>query len=204
MRSMNQGDDWVAISDDITNGGKPGNVAFGTITTISESPFEFGLLYTGSDDGKISVTKNGGGSWTDISTTLPKDLWVSRVVASEHKKSRVYATLNGYRWDDFKVYVYVSDDYGNTWKDISGDIPMSPVNVIVEDPVKEDIVYVGTDNGAYVSMNGGEAYHAFAKALPAVAIHDMKIQKREITRQISQQFRIQIVPKKRNSLKWLL
>lgn len=179
MRSMNQGDDWTAISPDLTNGGKSGNVAYGTIATISESPFEFGLIYVGSDDGKISITKNGGGNWQTISNNLPQDLWVSRVVASEHKKERVYATLNGYRWDDFKVYVYVSDNYGQTWRDISADIPMSPVNVIVEDPKKENIIYVGTDNGAYVSMNGGGAYHAFAKALPAVAIHDIKIQKRE-------------------------
>ncbi len=179
MRSMDKGDSWIAISKDLTAGGKPGNVAYGTLTTISESPFEFGLIYTGSDDGKINITQNAGGSWTDISATLPKDLWVSRVVASEHKKGRVYATLNGYRWDDFKVYVYVSENYGQTWKDISGNIPMSPVNVIVEDPKKENIIYVGTDNGAYVSMNGGGEYHAFAKALPAVAIHDIKIQKRD-------------------------
>lgn len=179
MRSMNQGDDWEAISPDLTYGAKPGNVAYGTLATISESPFQFGLIYTGSDDGKIQVTKNGGGDWTDITSGLPKDLWVSRVVASEHKKERVYATLNGYRWDDFNTYVYVSDNYGQTWKNISGNIPMSPVNVIVEDPKKDTIIYVGTDNGAYVSMNGGTSYEAFAQGLPAVAVHDMKIQKRE-------------------------
>lgn len=179
MRSMNQGDDWVAISPDLTKGPKEGNVAYGTLTTISESPFEFGLIYTGSDDGKIQITKNGGGNWTDISAGLPTDLWVSRVVASEHKKERVYATLNGYRWDDFANYVYVSDNYGQTWKDISGDIPMSPVNVIVEDPKKAAILYVGTDNGAYVTLDGGASYHAFSENLPAVAVHDMKIQKRE-------------------------
>ncbi|WP_405250983.1 WD40/YVTN/BNR-like repeat-containing protein [Dokdonia sp. Asnod3-C12] len=186
MRSMDQGDSWTAISPDLTHGGKPGNVAYGTLTSVSESPFQFGLIYTGSDDGKISVTKNGGSDWQVISNTLPKDLWVSRVVASEHKKERVYATLNGYRWDDFATYIYVSDNYGQTWKNISAGIPMSPVNVIIEDPVKENIIYVGTDNGAYVSINGGESYNAFAKAvsdkttapLPAVAVHDMKIQKK--------------------------
>ncbi|WP_035335574.1 glycosyl hydrolase [Dokdonia sp. PRO95] len=186
MRSMDQGDSWTAISPDLTHGGKPGNVAYGTLTSVSESPFQFGLIYTGSDDGKIAVTKNGGSDWQVISNTLPKDLWVSRVVASEHKKERVYATLNGYRWDDFATYIYVSDNYGQTWKNISAGIPMSPVNVIIEDPVKENIIYVGTDNGAYVSMNGGESYNAFAKAvsdkttapLPAVAVHDMKIQKK--------------------------
>ena len=179
MRSMNQGDDWVAISPDLTKGPKEGNVAYGTLATISESPFEFGLIYTGSDDGRIQVTKNGGGDWTDISNSLPQNLWVSRVVASAHKKERVYATLNGYRWDDFNTYVYVSDDYGQTWKNISSNLPMSPVNVIVEDPKKDNIVYVGTDNGAYVSVDGGKSYHAFAKGLPAVAVHDIKIQKRE-------------------------
>jgi hypothetical protein len=93
-RSMNQGDTWTVISPDLTQGGKQGNVAFGTLTTISESPFEFGMLYTGSDDGLVQFTNNGGASWNVISTTLPQNLWVSRVVASAHKKERVYVTLN--------------------------------------------------------------------------------------------------------------
>ena len=179
MRSMNQGDDWQAISPDLTKGSRDGNVVYGTLTAISESPFEFGVIYTGSDDGKVQFTKNGGSDWMDLSVGLPQDLWVSRIVASKHKKERVYVALNGYRQDDFKVYIYKSDDYGKTWESISGDIPVSPVNVIVEDPKKENIIYVGTDNGAYVSMDGGENYHAFVKGLPAVAIHDIKIQKRE-------------------------
>ncbi len=95
-RSMNQGDTWMAISPDLTQGGKQGNVAFGTLTTISESPFEFGVLYTGSDDGLVQFSNNGGANWKVISTTLPQNLWVSRVVASAHKKERVYVTLNGY------------------------------------------------------------------------------------------------------------
>jgi hypothetical protein len=176
MRSMNKGDDFEAISDDLTNGGKKGNVAYGTLTSISESPFQFGLIYTGSDDGVVSVTKNAGGSWESISNTLPKDLWVSRVIASQHKKERVYVTLNGYRWDDFKVYVYVSDNYGQTWKDISSNIPSSPVNVIREDPSKENLLFLGTDNGAYVSFNMGASWEAFSNGIPNVAIHDMVIQ----------------------------
>ena len=176
MRSMNKGDDFEAISDDLTNGGKKGNVAYGTLTTIGESPFQFGLIYTGSDDGVVSVTKNAGGSWTKISNTFPKDLWVSRVIASQHKKERVFVTLNGYRWDDFKVYVYTSDDYGKTWKDISGNIPTSPVNVIKEDPSNENILYLGTDNGAYASFDMGDSWEAFSNGLPNVAVHDMVIQ----------------------------
>ena len=160
--------------------------------TISESPFQFGLLYTGSDDGLVYVSKNAGGSWTNISNNLPIEkiyttsdkemtvkgieLWVSRVIASQHKEERVYVTLNGYRWDDFKVYAYMSDDYGQTWKDISGNIPSSPVNVIKEDPKNENILYLGTDNGAYVSFDKGTSWNVFSEGLPNVAIHDIVVQ----------------------------
>ncbi|WP_422082641.1 WD40/YVTN/BNR-like repeat-containing protein [Ulvibacterium sp.] len=175
-RSMNQGDDWESISADLTQGGRKGNVAYGTLTTISESPFTFGLLYTGSDDGLVHVSKNGGGSWQNISSSFPKDLWISRVAASQHKKERVYVSLNGYRWDDFTPYVFVSDDYGKTWKDISKGIPASPVNVLLEDPENENLLFVGTDNGLYVSFDRGKSWEAFQNGMPNVAVHDLVIQ----------------------------
>ncbi len=174
-RSLNQGNDWDAISNDLTLGGKKGNVAFGTLTTISESQFKFGLIYTGSDDGLLQVSQNGGGSWDKISGSLPKDLWVSRVVASKHKKERVYATLNGYRWDNFTPYVYMSNDYGKTWLNISSNLPTSPVNVVLEDPVNENLLFVGTDNGTYVSFNQGLSWEVFSNGLPNVAVHDLVI-----------------------------
>ncbi len=176
-RSLNKGDDWTTISDDLTQGGKKGNVAYGTLTSISESPFQFGLLYVGSDDGLIHVTKNGGGDWQNISSGLPKDLWVSRVIASAHKKERVYITLNGYRWDDFSSYVYMSDNYGQTWKSIGNFIPASPVNVIKEDPENENVLYIGTDNGAYASLDLGTTWQPFHNGLPNVAVHDIVVQK---------------------------
>jgi photosystem II stability/assembly factor-like uncharacterized protein len=176
MRSMNQGDDWEAISPDLTKGGKKGNVAYGTITSISESPFQFGYIYVGSDDGLVHVTKNAGGSWTKISDSFPKDLWVSKVQASSHDKQRVYVTLNGYRWDDFKAYVYVSEDSGASWKSLGDGIPAAPVNVITEDPVNPNVLYLGTDNGAYVSFNQGNTWEAFVADLPHVAVHDIKVQ----------------------------
>ena len=175
-RSLDKGDTWETVSVDLTTGGKKGNVAYGTLTTISESPFQFGLLYTGSDDGYVHVSKNGGGSWERISNSFPKDLWVSRVIASQHKKERVYVTLNGYRSDDFTVYVYMSDDYGKTWENISNNIPTSPVNVIREDSENPNLLYVGTDNGAYASFNQGKDWSSFQKGLPSVAIHDLVIQ----------------------------
>ncbi len=175
-RSLNQGDDWETISPDLTQGGKKGNVAYGTLTTLSESPFKFGLIYTGSDDGLVQITQNAGGSWENISDSFPKDLWVSRVIASKHKKERVYVTLNGYRWDDFTPYIYVSDDYGNTWKNIGTTIPDSPVNVILEDPENENLLFLGTDNGLYVSFDRGMSWEVFQNGMPNVAVHDLVIQ----------------------------
>ncbi|MFT7349152.1 MAG: hypothetical protein ACI8VZ_001459, partial [Candidatus Paceibacteria bacterium] len=178
-RSMNQGTDWETISGDLTNGGKKGNVAYGTIATISESPFKFGLIYTGSDDGIIQVTQNGGNSWESLNpmgTDKPAELWVSRIVASQHKKERVFATLNGYRWDNFTPYMYMSNDYGKTWKNIAGNIPASPVNAIIEDPENENLLFVATDNGVYVSFDQGTSWEAFSEGLPKVAVHDLRIQ----------------------------
>lgn len=174
-RSMNQGKTWERISEDLTSGAKEGNVAFGTLTTISESKFQFGLLYTGSDDGKIHVSKDGGVSWQLISDNLPQNLWVSRVVASQHKKERVYATLNGYRNDNFNSYVFVSEDFGNTWTSISNGLTQS-VNVIVEDSANENILYVGTDNGLFISLDKGVTWQDFSSEMPKVAVHDAIVQ----------------------------
>ncbi|MEP2057221.1 MAG: glycosyl hydrolase [Maribacter litoralis] len=176
-RSLNKGDTWETISGDLTQGGKSGNVAYGTLTTISESPFKFGLMYTGSDDGLIQRTDNGGGNWVALSKNLPQNLWVSRVIASQHNKNRVYATLNGYRSDDFTPYVYVSEDKGITWKSISNNIPTSSVNVITEDPENENLLFVGTDNGLYVTLDRGATWQSFQNGMPYVAVHDLVIQK---------------------------
>ena len=178
LRSMDQGNTFEVISDDLTTGGKKGNVPYGTLATISESPLQFGLIYTGSDDGLIHLTKDGGNTWNNITGNLPKNLWVSRVIASKYKKGRVYATLNGMRSDDFGVYIYASENYGKTWKSISSNIPTSAVNVIKEDSVNPSILYAGTDNGLYVSFNNGTAWHAFSNGLPNVAVHDLVIQER--------------------------
>lgn len=184
-RSLDKGETWQTISGDLTAGKHPGDVAFGTLTTIDESPKQFGLIYTGSDDGKIQVTQNGGSTWTEIGNNIytqlgiPQNLWVSRVVASSYKISRVYITLNGYRNDHFNAYVFVSDDYGANWKNISSNLPSEPVNVIREDPANENLLYLGTDYGVYISLNAGASWMRWNNSLPNVAIHDMVIQKRE-------------------------
>ena len=179
FRSMNKGDDFERISGDLSNGKKAGDVPFGTMTSISESPLKFGLIYTGTDDGVVSLTKDGGNTWTKLSG-LPQGLYISRVLASSHLQSRVYVTMNGYRDDHYAAYVYCSDDYGKTWKKLGNDLPMEPVNVIREDPKSSSILYLGTDGGAYASTNGGASFMQFTNNLPiAIPVHDMVIQERE-------------------------
>lgn len=178
-RSFNQGNDWEAISPDLTKGGLKGDVPFGTLTTIHESPKKFGLIYTGSDDGLVYVTKDGGNNWSNISANLPSGYWVTKVQASSAEVGRVYVSLNGYRNDNFESLVFVSDNYGETWKRIGVDLPAEPVNVVREDPQNPDLIYVGTDHGLYVSLDRGQNFMMMNHELPAVAIHDLVVHPRE-------------------------
>ncbi|KAA9040498.1 glycosyl hydrolase [Ginsengibacter hankyongi] len=176
-RSMNKGDKIAPLSKDLSKGTKTGDVPYGTIVTINESPLKFGLIYIGTDDGNIQVTKDGGYTWTLVSSKLPKNLYVSRVVASAFKEGRVYATLNGYRDDNFTPWLYVSEDYGQTWSRLGNNLPSGPLNVIREDPKFENILYVGSDNGLYASFDKGKTFMAFGNDLPPVPVHDIAVQK---------------------------
>lgn len=178
-RSMDQGDTWETLSGDLTNGGLPGDVSFGTITSISESTLRFGLIYLGTDDGRLHKSNDGGNTWTALDKKLPKDLWVTRLIASEHDKDVVYVSMNGYRQDDFTPYIFKSTNAGKTWVNIGQELPLEPVNVIKEDPTDKDILYVGTDNGLYLSLDQGQSFMSMKGELPPVAIHDLVIQERE-------------------------
>ena len=178
-KSTDQGDNWENISEDLTNGGKKGNVPYGTITTISESPIKEGVIYVGSDDGLIHVTKNGGKTWRNISGNLPKELWVSNVFASNHDEKIVYLSLDGYRWDNFSPYLFKSKNYGKTWESISSNLPDSPINVVIEDNVNEDILYIGNDHGVYISLDQGKTWEPFSNGLTSAAVHDLVIQEDE-------------------------
>ena len=178
-KSTDQGDNWENISEDLTNGGKKGNVPYGTITTISESPIKEGVIYVGSDDGLIHVTKNGGKTWRNISGNLPKELWVSNVFASNHDEKIVYLSLDGYRWDNFSPYLFKSKNYGKTWESISSNLPDSPINVVIEDNVNKDILYIGNDHGVYISLDQGKTWEPFSNGLTSAAVHDLVIQEDE-------------------------
>lgn len=179
LRSLNRGDQFQAISEDLTKGGQKGNVPFGTLTTIHESPRTFGLLYAGSDDGLAWVSQDGGHQWRNINEGLPADLWVTRIQASAHVASRVYISLNGYRQDHFEAYIYRSDDYGANWVRLGADLPTEPVNVIKEDPLHPWLIYVGTDGGAYASLDEGGHFMPFHQGLPVVPVHDLAAHPRD-------------------------
>jgi photosystem II stability/assembly factor-like uncharacterized protein len=185
-RSFNQGDTMIALTDDLTKGGREGDVPYGTLTSITESPLRFGLIYTGTDDGNVYVTKDAGASWNLISApqkkgfSLPQNLWVSRVTASKFNEGTVYLSLNGYRFDDFTPYLFVSEDYGSTWKSLGKDLPAESINVVKEDPKNENILYVGTDGGLYVSFDKGQHFAMWQAGLPkSIPVHDIAIQERE-------------------------
>jgi photosystem II stability/assembly factor-like uncharacterized protein len=179
-RSLNRADTLPAISEDLTTNPKQGDVPFGTLSTISESPLKFGLLYVGTDDGNIQVSRDGGYTWSLINNKLPKGLYVSRVIASAFKESRVFASLNGYRNDNFLPYLYMSDDYGTTWKQIGKDLPNEPINVIKEDNRYDSILYVGTDGGLYISVTAGNNFMAWTNGLPkSIPVHDIVVHPRD-------------------------
>ncbi len=180
-RSMNMGESWEKISPDLTYNvpEKKGDIPYQTIFSISESPFEFGLIYAGTDDGRVWTTKDSGKNWEEINKGLPIGKWVSEMVASQYDKSTVYMTQNGKRDDDMLPYVWKSYDYGKTWVDISKQIPSGPVNVIKEDPFDENILYVGTDYGVYISLDKGESWESLAGNLPTTYVHDLVIHPRD-------------------------
>ena len=178
-RSLDQGNNFETLSGDLTNGGIKGNVSYGTLTTIIESSIRYGLIYVGSDDGLIHVSKDGGFSWKNISGSLPEKMWVSGIYPSNFHQNRVYVSLNGYRWDNFDAMIYVSDDYGTNWSKIGHNLPKEPVNVIIEDLENEKLVYVGTDHGVYASLDYGNKFFAFSSGLSNSPVHDLVIHPRE-------------------------
>lgn len=177
-RSFNQGRNWEDLSGDLTKDLPNGDVPFSTLTQIAESPFRFGRIYIGADDGTVKYTPDSGVTWIDISTPA-KDRWVTRIVASKWDEGTVYVTQNGYRQDEWTAYVWKSTDFGKTWTSIVANLPFEPVNTIREDPTRKGLLYVGTDMGVYASLDAGASWFAYGKGMPNTPIHDLAIQARD-------------------------
>ncbi len=181
FKSTDRGESWTRISPDLSHNdpSKLGDIPYQTIVALSESPLRRGLLYAGTDDGRVHVTMDDGGSWTEISAGLHPDRFTSEVVASAYDEATVYVTQNGRRDDDYAPYVWKSTDYGRTWRSIADGIPVGPVNIIREDPRNPNILYVGTDVSVYVSLDGGESWETLAGGLPSTFVHDLVIHPRD-------------------------
>jgi hypothetical protein len=202
LKSTDRGDNFYPISPDLstadsfrirvstkTTGGvtrdATGAETHGTITTVSESPVRPGILWVGTDDGNVWGTTNDGGAWTNLTRRfpgVPAKTWVSRVEASNFDTATVYVTFDNHRENDLKPYVYVSTDFGKTFRSISNNLPTGSVDfvhVIREDPFNRDLLFVGTDVGAYVSTNRGASWQKFMTGLPTVPVHDLEIHPRD-------------------------
>jgi hypothetical protein len=179
FRSLDKGETWQAISPDLSTSKNRGNVPFATISTLAESPKQFGLLWAGTDDGNVWVSDSAGAHWNNVAQELPAERWVSRVEASHFDTQRAYVALNGYRNDDSSPYLYRTEDLGQHWTAITAGLPAEPINVVREDPVNADVLYVGTDRGVYVSLDRGKSWQSLQSNLPNVPVHDLAIHPRE-------------------------
>jgi photosystem II stability/assembly factor-like uncharacterized protein len=183
-RSIDRGDSWQEVSPDLTRG-KPGPSAdFGhTITAVAESPLRVGLLYAGTDDGRVHVSRNGGSAWTDLSERLPglpPDGWITRLECSHFAEGTAYLTVDRHRRDDRAPYVFRTNDYGTTWKPLANNLPAEgPVLVLREDLRNHNLLFAGTEFGLFASFNGGTSWHALRAGLPTVAVHDLLVHPRD-------------------------
>ena len=196
-KSDDMGDSWTIISPDLTTNNKSkqnqeesgglsmdnsGAENHTTIFTIAESPLDENVIWVGTDDGNVQVTTNGGTSWSNVTPNLigiPANTWVYHIEASVHGKGTAYAVFDGHTSGDFKPYALKTTDYGKTWTNIiSEDIEKNAfVRNIQEDYENEDLLFLGTEFGLYVSIDGGKNWSKFTNNMPAVAVHFIDLQK---------------------------
>jgi photosystem II stability/assembly factor-like uncharacterized protein len=189
LRSLDRGDHWEEISPDLTTNDDSkqhgaGHISFCTITTASESPLKAGVIWVGTDDGKVQVTLDHGATWTDCTAGIaaaggPAELWVSRVFASPHDAGTAFVSKTGFRQDILKPFLFRTTDFGATWTAIAGDLPDKNINVVLQDRTIAGLFFVGTDSGLYVSLNGGRNWLPFKNNMPWVKVTDLVIHPRE-------------------------
>lgn len=178
----------VKVSTETTGGitvDNTGAETFATIVALDESPLERGWLFAGTDDGRVWRTRDDGATWTELTDRLagvPAGTYVSRIEASGHDRNRFYVTFDNHRRDDFTPYLFVTDDGGRTFRSIASNLPSGSadfVHVIEEDPHNPNLLFVGTDVGAYVSTDRGGSWTRFMNGLPTVPVHDLEVHPRD-------------------------
>jgi len=190
FRSEDRGDHWTEISPDVTTDEESrqhgaGHISFCTLTTLAESPVQPGVIWTGADDGKVKVTKDGGKTWLDRTAAIaqaggPADFWVSRVFPSPHEAGTCFVAKTGLRFDDFRPSLLKTTDFGETWISIAGNLPNDKsLNAVVQDHRNPDLLFVGTEQGVYVTLDGGKSWQSFTNNMPWVKVTDLVIHPRE-------------------------
>ncbi len=181
FQSKTRGETWERISRDLTDNDPEmrGDIPYQTIFAIDESPLRRDLLYVGTDDGRVHRTRDGGQTWTDLTGSLPRRQWVSRVIASRYDEATVYLTQTGRQHDDYGAYIWKSTDYGQTWTSLANGVPSGPVNVIREDPVMRSVLYAGTDVGVFVTTDGGTSWQVLGGGLPSTFVFDLVVHPRD-------------------------
>jgi photosystem II stability/assembly factor-like uncharacterized protein len=197
FRSKDRGDSWERISPDLTTNDQSrqrqlesGGLSidnssaenYTTIITISESPKTAGTIWVGTDDGNLQVTRDGGKTWTNVVANLPglpKRTWVSGVEASHHDENTAYATFDGHRTGDMKTYVYKTADGGKSWTPLATADVKGFAQVVREDPVNPRLLFLGTEFGLFISVDGGGSWAHYREEFPQVPVDDIAIHKRE-------------------------
>jgi hypothetical protein len=195
VRSQDRGDHWTEISPDLSTnpadrimreseGSVPGGIPWFAISSIAESPLSADVIWAGTSDGKVHITRDGGRTWTDRTAALTtagarEDAYVSRITPSAHVDGRAYVAKSGYKFDDFHSYVYRTEDGGATWTSIVSNLPAAPVNVVTEDSKNPDLLFAGTDAGLFVSLDRGMRWVRMNNNMPRVPVKDLIIHPRE-------------------------
>jgi photosystem II stability/assembly factor-like uncharacterized protein len=198
FRTRDRGDSWEKISPDLTTndpkkqGKKSGGLTIDnssaenhtTIYSISESPKNPEVIWVGTDDGNVQVTRDGGKTWTNVTGNatgggVPKGTWVSHVEASPHDEATAFATFDGHATGDMKPHVYKTADFGKTWKPLATDAVSGYAHVVKQDPVNPDLLFAGTEGGLFISADGGSRWARFTGKFPKVAVRDLAIHPRE-------------------------
>jgi photosystem II stability/assembly factor-like uncharacterized protein len=190
FKSTNNGISWETISPDLTRndvskqgkGGAPytnegaGGENYGTLAYVAESPHEAGVIWTGSDDGLVHITRDGGKTWSNVTPKGLQECLVNAIEVSPHDKATAYIATTRYKFNDFTPGLYKTTDYGATWTPISGNLPATAyTRVVREDPVRKNLLFAGTETGLFASFDGGKTWQSFQLNLPVTPINDLKI-----------------------------
>jgi photosystem II stability/assembly factor-like uncharacterized protein len=201
FRSSDRGLSWTTLSQDLTSGANRDDIvtmgvkgseitiarndgiqAWPAIVSFAESPKQAGVLYTGTDDGNMHVTKDGGKTWTSVFEKVPgvpKGIFVSEVVPSRFDAGTVYATFDGHRQNDYETYIFASSDFGQTWRSIAGGLKGEVARTLTEDLKNPDVLYLGTETGLFVSLDRGRSWERLRANLPTVRVDEITLHPRD-------------------------